>query len=331
MRNQSSVPVETVRSEQFPVALGNIPSLMTDLKLALYSAAVSASAAFVQREVCVYGASFAIVFALWRSLAPAFLQFLRWPEKTSKFDSAANNGSRARISVTRFLTAVIPVFCVLGFSIARAHAQAGTDEPFGLSTIPAAETAIAATWKQLLVEINNDLSIVAKCRKQSQSCSSPAAIELVSIAKEAEGHDGLAQIGHFNRAANFAIRVLDTTHADDEWRSPLAILSRGSGDCKHYAVLKYAMLKELGLSADALKIIIVEVRSSHQLHAILAVRAEKGHWLLLDNRTLMLVESSMALGYYDPLYELDQNGARQFALPPRSPQVAQSLRPTQAP
>ena len=79
-----------------------------------------------------------------------------------------------------------------------------------------------------------------------------------------------------NRAANFAIRVLDTAHADSEWRSPLTNLARSSGDCKQYAALKYAMLRELGVSPDALKILIVEVRSIHQLHAILAVRAEKG-------------------------------------------------------
>ena len=90
---------------------------------------------------------------------------------------------------------------------------------------------------------------------------------------------------------------------------------------KHYAVLKYAMLRELGVSPDALKIIVVEVRSIHQLHAVLSVRAEKDRWLLLDNRTLMLIESSMALDYYDPLYEFDQNGVRQFASSPRSPQL----------
>jgi predicted transglutaminase-like cysteine proteinase len=120
-------------------------------------------------------------------------------------------------------------------------------------------------------------------------------------------------------------QTLQSGHADDQWRSLLAILSWNSGDCKNYAVLR-----ELGVSPDALKIIVVEVRSSHQLHAILAVR-EQGGWLLLDNRTLMLVESSMALEYYDPLYELDQNGIREFALPTRSPRLAQSLRPTRTP
>ena len=159
----------------------------------------------------------------------------------------------------------------------------------------------------------------------------PAAIKFVSIAKAGERHEDLTRIGHLNRAANLAIRLLDTAHADDEWRSPLAILSSSSGDCKHYAVLKYAMLRELGVSPNALKIVVVEVRSIHQQHAILAVRAENGRWLLLDNRTLTLVESSMALDYYDPLYEFDQNGVRQFALSPRSPQLAQSLRPTETP
>lgn len=239
---------------------------------------------------------------------------------TSKSDATANN-HRARNSATKCLSGVLCVFCVFAFCITAAHAQADVDEPFGLSTFPAEETAMAATWKALLVEINNDLSIVAKCREQSESCSSPAAIKFVSIAKEGERHDGPALIGHLNRAANFAIRPLDTAHADAKWRSPLAILARSSGDCKHYAVLKYAMLRELGVSPDALKIIVVEVRSIHQLHAVLSVRAEKDRWLLLDNRTLMLIESSMALDYYDPLYELDQNGVRQFASSPRSPQL----------
>jgi predicted transglutaminase-like cysteine proteinase len=123
-----------------------------------------------------------------------------------------------------------------------------------------------------------------------------------------------------------SIRLLQMTNADNP-----AILARSSGDCKHYAVLKYAMLRELGVSPDALKILVVEVRSIHQRHAILAVRAENGRWLLLDNRTLMLVESFMALDYYDPLYQLDENGVRQFGLPSRSPELAQSLRPTQTP
>ena len=60
-------------------------SRITDLKVSLYFAAISASTAFVQREASIYGTSFAIMLALWRSLAKALWQFLS--ERTSKSHS----------------------------------------------------------------------------------------------------------------------------------------------------------------------------------------------------------------------------------------------------
>jgi hypothetical protein len=57
-------------------------SHITDLKISLYSAAISASAAFVQREASIYGTFFAIVLALGRSLARVLCRFL--PEKEVK-------------------------------------------------------------------------------------------------------------------------------------------------------------------------------------------------------------------------------------------------------
>ena len=221
-----------------------------------------------------------------------------------------------------YLSVVISVFCFIFFCIPTVRAQ--TDEqPFGLSTVAATEAVLAATWEELQLEVNNDLSIIGRCRAEPQSCSSPA-LKFLAIVKEGEQRERLAQIGHINKAVNFAMRALDRNHVDSEWRPPLAALSRGVGDCKHYAVLKYAALREAGFASDALKIVIVELRSTHQEHALVAVRTDNRRWLLLDNHTLTLVESSMALDHYDPLYELDQNGPRQFALPSRSPQVANS-------
>ena len=223
-----------------------------------------------------------------------------------------------------YLSGVISVFYFIFSCIPTALAQTD-DQPFGLSTVAATQAVLAATWEELQLEVNNDLSIIGRCRAERQSCSSPAALKFIAIVKEGEQREPVARIGHINRAVNFAMRALDRTHVDNEWRPPLAALSRGVGDCKHYAVLKYAALREAGFASDALKIVIVELRSTHQEHALVAVRTENRRWLLLDNHTLTLVESSMALDHYDPLYELDQNGPRQFAsLPSRSPQVANS-------
>lgn len=134
---------------------------ITGLKVNLYGAAISASTAFVQREASIYGTSFAIVLALWRVLAKALWQFL--PERPSK------NQSRVRNPAKSCLSAAISVLYVLVFCL-KAHAQPGVEQPFGLSTVPVAETAIAAAWNGLLLEITNDLSIVRNCRETPQSC-----------------------------------------------------------------------------------------------------------------------------------------------------------------
>lgn len=227
-------------------------------------------------------------------------------------------------SITLCLAAVISALYLALCFIKVALAETNIDEPFGLFTFVTPEAPISTTWKELLLQVGNDASIVAHCRSEPQSCSSPAALKFLAIVKEGEQHEDRVQIGHINRAANFALRALDSAHVDDEWRSPLVVLARGAGDCKHYAVLKYVALREAGVAPDALKIVVVEVRSTHQQHAVVAVHIQN-RWLLLDNRTLTLVESSIALDYYDPLYALDEHGVRRFALPSRPAQVAESL------
>ena len=226
--------------------------------------------------------------------------------------------------IRRFLTFYLPVVVFVFCCVPPALAQLEADGPFGLSTVATPEAPLAMTWQKLLLEVSKDLSNINRCRANAQSCS-PAAAKFVALVKEGERPEPLAQIGHINRAANFSMRLLDAAHADNEWRSPLAALARSVGDCKHHAVLKYAALREAGFAPDALKIVVVNVRSTHQQHAVVAIRIKERHWLVLDNRTSILVESSLALDRYDPLYELDQDGIHQFALPSSPPQMVGSI------
>ena len=111
-------------------------------------------------------------------------------------DSAADEDPHARHCCHEALIATVfhRRLVTRPYCTTSAHAQAGADEPFGLSTVPVAEPAMAATSKELLVEIDNDLAIVAKCREQSQSCSSPAAGPVATVAKEGDRYEGLARI-----------------------------------------------------------------------------------------------------------------------------------------
>ena len=201
-------------------------------------------------------------------------------------------------------------------------AQADIREPFGIPTVVAPNGPLWVTWRDLQAKIQSDQAIIARCRAEPDACPSPAARKFIAIVKEGDNHDGLARVGRINRAANFSIRPISATASDDvntAWTSPLEALAAGTGDCKQYAVLKYAALSDAGFALDDLRLVIVAVRSQRASHVVVVVR-HAGRWFNADNRFLALVESH-ELSDYSPRFEFDHRGVRQFVLP-SSPEVA---------
>jgi predicted transglutaminase-like cysteine proteinase len=153
-----------------------------------------------------------------------------------------------------------------------------------------------------------DAVTVALCRTAPDTCS-PAALRFIAIVDEASLQDGVARIGHLNRAVNLAITLKRQDFP--VWRSPLAVLAGQEGDCKASAVVKYVALGDLGVGDR--RIVTVHVKSLNEEHAVVAVRGGIG-WLILDNRTMSLVDSD-AEPEYEPVLELDENGVREFISP----------------
>ena len=56
----------------------------------------------------------------------------------------------------------------------------------------------------------------------------------------------------------------------DYWAAPYQFLSK-SGDCEDYCIIKYFTLKELGVSIDDMRIVVVKETIRNIGHAILAV------------------------------------------------------------
>ena len=188
-------------------------------------------------------------------------------------------------------------------------AQTGISEPFGLLAVATQEEPLWTTWRDLQLEISAGQPVIAHCRVDPHACP-PAALQFIAIVNEGNQYEGFARIGHINRAVNFAIRGTNNV-LSEEWTSPLATLEIGDGDCKQYAILKYAALNDAGFGFDDLRIVIVEDKSLHRQHAVVAVRNE-GRWLVLDNRSSMLLESSEVTKRYVPLTALDWRGVREF-------------------
>ena len=66
------------------------------------------------------------------------------------------------------------------------------------------------------------------------------------------------------------------------WSTLYDFLTQG-GDCEDYATSKYFMLRELGLDADDMRVVVTYTRDLRGYHAVLAVRRNDGSVWLLDS------------------------------------------------
>jgi predicted transglutaminase-like cysteine proteinase len=150
---------------------------------------------------------------------------------------------------------------------------------------------------------------LALCDGDRNNCASPAALKLLAIVDQARSRDGRARLGETNRAINLGIRAADDG-SEDVWSSPLATFARGAGDCEDYAIAKLAALKLAGIAAEDLRIVVVRDLRAGEEHAIAAARLD-GHWLMLDNRRMAMVEDDAARSY-QPLFVLYQSAVLKY-------------------
>ena len=184
--------------------------------------------------------------------------------------------------------------------------QAGS-EPFDLS-VKVAPGEMPAKWNELQSRILGDERALSACRSGQNSCTE-AARRFLSIVELGAKHEGRARFGWINRAVNLSIRPASdwAQYGNvDYWASPLQTLGSGAGDCEDYAIVKYVVLRELGIDESDLRFVIVRDDRHQTDHAIVAVRHEQ-RWLILDNRTMAVLGAEDVA--YRPLFALDRQNA----------------------
>ena len=180
--------------------------------------------------------------------------------------------------------------------------------PVDLGSAEVLARELSAKWADLQYRIRSEEVIIAACRANSIGCST-AARQFLQIVELGQQRQGRARLGEINRAVNMSIRpVSDWAQygVDDFWSSPLVTLSAGAGDCEDYAVVQYVALREAGIDADDLRLLIVQDTRRKTTHAILAVHLNED-WLILDNRTLIMV-NILEARHYHHLFALNQRG-----------------------
>jgi predicted transglutaminase-like cysteine proteinase len=185
-------------------------------------------------------------------------------------------------------------------------------EPFDLPVITARPSDVSAKWTDLQGRIKADERTLSDCRRDKTHCTK-AARRFLSIIELGQQQHGRARLGWVNRAVNLSVRPMSDWEQygyADYWASPLQTLRSEAGDCEDYAIVKYVALHELGIRSRDLRLVIVQDSQQSAEHAVAAVRYEK-HWLILDNRTMMMSEARQTR-YYAPLFVMDKSGVRTF-------------------
>jgi predicted transglutaminase-like cysteine proteinase len=186
-------------------------------------------------------------------------------------------------------------------------------EPFGLPASSLTGGGLRDKWLGVQRRLEDEMVQIALCDGDRERCASPAALKFLEIVDAARPREGRARLGVINRAINLAIRPVSDflQHGQiDVWTPPLATLATGRGDCEDYAIAKFLALRFAGIAEDDLRIVVVHDRIHGEDHAVAAARLD-GHWLMLDNRRMAMIEDSNVRNY-SPTFVIDQHGVMRY-------------------
>jgi predicted transglutaminase-like cysteine proteinase len=206
-------------------------------------------------------------------------------------------------------------------------------EPFGRFATILSTGGLREKWLGVERKLDDERVQLALCDGDRDRCVSPAALQFLAIVDTAKAREGRARLGEINRAINLAIRpVSDLAQygAIDVWSSPLVTFASGTGDCEDYAIAKFVALRQAGISPDDLRIVVIRDTVHGEDHAVAAVRLD-GHWLMLDNRRMAMVEDTNVRNYR-PLFVIGQSGVMRYDDTPLLANLPeQDLAPSTAP
>lgn len=131
--------------------------------------------------------------------------------------------------------------------------------------------------------------------------------EWQTLVDSVAGLDVRAKIARVNTIINSHLYVASIRNWGDSnhWETPFEFFRKG-GQCEDYAIAKYMVLRESGMPARALRLVVVRDMHLNLVHAVLVAYVE-GEPLLLDNQKSAIVPTS-TISYYWPYYAINEQG-----------------------
>lgn len=157
-------------------------------------------------------------------------------------------------------------------------------------------------WKRVLSKVRGEIQTLNTCA--APKCP-PGATSWQRIMKQAQGKERMEQLKMVNSFFNkWPYRLdQDAYGTSDWWATPKEFL-KISGDCEDYAIIKYFALRELGISQDDLRIVVVKDRIRGIAHAVLAVFTHGDAYIL--NNVSDAIFTHDKYRHYTPQYSLNE-------------------------
>lgn len=188
---------------------------------------------------------------------------------------------------------------------AASAADAGEAALFGTREFRAASLAALPQWRGVLERVEAERARWRQCADEPARCPNRATAAWRALLKSLEGAPFPEQLQGVNRFANqFRYKPDDQNWGrSDHWSTPLEFLAR-SGDCEDYAIIKYVSLRELGVPASRLRLVVLKDTLRDLAHAVLAVWHDDQIYIL-DNVTNAVLRHDR-LGHYVPYYSVNE-------------------------
>jgi predicted transglutaminase-like cysteine proteinase len=143
----------------------------------------------------------------------------------------------------------------------------------------------------------------------SDTCSSggwPATVAQVKAAGALVAQARLANSLINNPSQHPYKEDITNWNVTEYWETPYEFLKK-SGDAEDFAIAKYFLLKAAGVPVDDMQIIMVRIKSLGGIgHAILALRSDSTHILILDNRVAAMVDANFVKNEFKPVLGVNE-------------------------
>lgn len=174
-------------------------------------------------------------------------------------------------------------------TVASTDARCQTTYSFDTADDFFGPAAYWVAWQDTLDRHQSERNAIHRCVGDETACTGRLKSLRHILVKGADLHVE-KQLRLVNRYVNGQRykddRIGPRSSAGNEWETLAGFLASG-GDCEDFAVAKYFILREFGIDADDMRIVVGRERRRTTYHAMLAVRfGDDDVWLLENDNTI---------------------------------------------